>query len=72
MAEVAWELGVLVSPSTIMRWVIRDAEEFATVASFRKTWGGSWRADETYIKVGGTWMYLYRAVDKQGKTVKST
>ena len=25
--------------------------------------------DETYIKVKGAWMYLYRAVDKQGNTV---
>ncbi len=25
--------------------------------------------DETYIKVKGTWKYLYRAVDKEGKTV---
>ncbi len=25
--------------------------------------------DETYIKVKGEWMYLYRAVDKEGKTV---
>jgi transposase-like protein len=25
--------------------------------------------DETYIKVGGEWMDLYRAVDKAGKTV---
>ena len=25
--------------------------------------------DETYIKVRGKWRYLYRAVDKQGKTV---
>ena len=25
--------------------------------------------DETYIKVKGDWKYLYRAVDKQGKTV---
>jgi putative transposase len=24
--------------------------------------------DETYIKVNGVWKYLYRAVDKQGKT----
>jgi len=27
--------------------------------------------DETYIKVKGVWKYLYRAVDKQGKTVAS-
>ncbi len=31
--------------------------------------GGSWRIDETYIKVKGVWNYLYRAVDKQGATV---
>ena len=28
--------------------------------------GGSWRVDETFIKVRGQWMYLYRAVDGQG------
>jgi putative transposase len=31
--------------------------------------GGDWRMDETYVKVKGVWKYLYRAVDKQGKTV---
>jgi transposase-like protein len=25
--------------------------------------------DETYVKVKGVWKYLYRAVDKEGKTV---
>jgi hypothetical protein len=25
--------------------------------------------DETYIKVKGQWVYLYRAVDKEGQTV---
>ncbi|MCA1636075.1 MAG: IS6 family transposase [Acidobacteria bacterium] len=29
----------------------------------------SWRVDETYIRVRGRWTYLYRAVDKQGRTV---
>src|SRR3954470_12186353 len=33
----------------------------------KKAVGNSWRMDETYIKVKGAWMYLYRAVDKQGK-----
>jgi transposase-like protein len=33
--------------------------------------GRSWRADETYIKVNGGWMYLYRAVDERGQTVGS-
>src|SRR5436305_4991691 len=30
----------------------------------------SWRADETYIKIKGQWMYLYRAVDSDGNTVE--
>ncbi len=29
MAEIAWELGVLVAPCTILRWVVRYSEEFA-------------------------------------------
>jgi transposase-like protein len=33
--------------------------------------GDSWHVDETYLKVGGQWVYLYRSVDKQGKTVES-
>lgn len=29
----------------------------------------SWRVDETYIRVGGRWCYLYRAVTKDGRTL---
>ena len=36
---------------------------------YKRPVGGSWRMDETYIKVKGVWKYLYRAVDKEGKTV---
>lgn len=32
--------------------------------------GTSYRVDETYIKVGKTCKYLYRAVDKQGNTIE--
>jgi transposase-like protein len=32
--------------------------------------GTSYRVDETYIKVGKTCKYLYRAVDKEGQTVE--
>ena len=45
---------------------------------FEKCWqayerpvGDSWRVDETYLKVGGQWVYLLPRVDKQGKTVES-
>ena len=30
---------------------------------------GSWRVDETYVRVKGRWMYLYRAVDSHCQTI---
>jgi IS6 family transposase len=36
--------------------------------SFKQT-NDSWRVDETYVKVRGKWMYLYRAVDSSGQTL---
>ncbi len=48
----------------------------ATAVTAKKRWnrfarlaGRSWRVDETYVKIKGRWTYLYRAVDKEGKTV---
>ena len=29
----------------------------------------AWRVDETYVRMKGKWMYLYRAVDSCGATV---
>jgi transposase-like protein len=63
--------GISVTHTTILlRWVQHYLPEF------EKRWwryarpvGGSWRMDETYIKVHGEWVYLYRAVDKAGQTV---
>ena len=62
--------GVEVDHATAQRWVAK----FSTMLeeNFRKrkrAVGKSWRMDETYVKVKGKWMYLYRAVDKNGKTI---
>lgn len=62
--------GVVVDHATIQRWVYK----FTPIIEIgfkkrRKAVGNSWRMDETYIKVKGEWMYLYRAVDKEGNTV---
>ena len=35
----------------------------------RKQFGCSWGVDETYIKVSGKWVYLYRAIDRFGNTI---
>lgn len=62
--------GVAVDHATIQRWVYKFTPLLE--ASFRKRKkqvSKGWRMDETYIKVKGVWMYLYRAVDKQGNTV---
>ena len=56
-----------VDPSTIMRWVHRYAPELEKrVRAYQGYGSTSWRVDETYIKVGGKWKYLFRAVDKHG------
>ena len=72
LASIAAELGIPVAPSTILRWVTRYSEEFVRRwEPYELTVGRSWRADETYVKVNGGWMYLYRAVDEKGRTVAS-
>jgi transposase-like protein len=72
LASIAAEMGIAVSPSTILRWVVRYTGEFVSRwARFETIVGRSWRADETYIKVNGGWVYLYRAVDETGRTVAS-
>ena len=64
------ERGMSVNHSSINRWAIRFLPLVEKMArKHKRPIGCSWRMDETYIKVKGVWKYLYRAVDKQGKTV---
>ena len=68
--ELMEERGVTVDHSTINRWVVTYSPQLEEEFHRRKrpVWG-SWRMDETYIQVKGAWVYLYRAVDKFGKTI---
>ena len=62
--------GVKVDHSTIQRWVYKFSSEIEkNMHKIKRQVCLSWRMDETYIKVGGKDRYLYRAVDKFGKTV---
>ena len=62
--------GVTVDHATVQRWVYKFTPLIEVAFRKRKKIvTGSWRMDETYIKVKGEWMFLYRAVDKAGKTV---
>ncbi len=65
------ERGIGLAHTTILRWVQHYTPEFEKRWNrYARSVGGSWRCDETYIKVKGEWVYLYRAVDKAGKTVE--
>ena len=60
------ERGLSVHYSTIFRWVQRYAPEInKRIRPHLKMSGTSYRVDETYIKVGKSCKYLYRAVDKK-------
>ena len=58
--------GVSVDHTTVSRWTQR----YALRPHLQMT-NGSWRVDETYIKVKvkGRWTYLYSAVDSRGQTI---
>ena len=64
------ERGIDLAHTTILRWVQHYSPEFEKRwKRYVRSGGGSWRMDETYVKVRGEWVYLYRAVDKAGQTV---
>ena len=69
--EMMCERGLEVDHSTVFRWVQRYAPEInKRVRQHLKMSGTSYRVDETYIKVGKAYKYLYRAVDKEGQTIE--
>jgi transposase-like protein len=70
LVEMMAERGLSLAHTTIMRWIQRYVPEFERRWNrFTRPAGLSWRVDETYVKIKGRWTYLYRAVDKEGKTV---
>jgi len=70
LQEIAAERGLSLWRSTLCRWVQEYGPELERrVKRLLKKTSDSWKLDETYIKVKGKWMYLYRAIDKSGQTL---
>jgi len=65
------ERGLELDHVTVYRWVQRYAPEInKRMRPYLKMAGTSYRIDETYVKVGTQWKYLYRALDKEGQTIE--
>ena len=65
--------GVAVDHTTIFRWIQAYAAELEKrIRPQLRLSNGSWRVDETYVKVKGRWTHLYRAVDGRGQTVSAS
>ena len=70
VVELLAERGITVDPSTIYDWVRAFTPRFIAAArADRSPVGTRWRVDETYLKIGGRWRYLYRAIDEHGQIV---
>jgi putative transposase len=71
LKEMMAERGISIDHSTIHRWVVHFSPVLLQRFNRRKrAVTGKWYMDETYIKVRGQWMYLYRAIDSVGDTVE--
>src|SRR3984893_4383564 len=70
LEELMAERNLSVDHTTVWRWVQRYAPELnKRIRRELKPTNGSWRTDETYVRVAGRWTYLYRAVDSSGATI---
>jgi len=68
--ELLAERGIAVDHVTIYRWVQRFTPELIDAARpSRHVAGDRWFVDETYLKVAGQWVYLYRAIDQHGQVI---
>jgi putative transposase len=73
LAEMFLERGFEFTHEAVRDWEARFAPLITQQlrAKRRGKAGKSWRCDETYVKIGGKWHYLYRAIDSNGNLVDS-
>src|SRR5918992_2763238 len=74
LAEMFLVRGLVFSHEAVRDWEAKIAPALADELRRRRHGKGGargrhWHVDETYIKVGGRWAYLYRAIDRDGNLV---
>src|SRR5512141_1006633 len=73
LAEMFLERGFEFTHEAVRDWEARFSPLITEQLRARRKGkaGRSWYTDETYVKVGGKWCYLYRAIDRDGNLVDS-
>jgi len=73
LAEMFMERGFICTHETVRDWEARCAPLLAAQLRIKRHGRAStrWHTDETYVKVNGTWCYLYRAIDREGNLVEA-
>ena len=70
LEELMAERGLAVDHTTIWRWAQRYGPEvLRRLGGEVKRKSSTWHMDETFIRIAGKQMYLFRAVDSHGQTV---
>ena len=68
--ELMAERGLSVDHTTVWRWTQTYAPELQRrLRGQLKPKGSTWHIDETFVRISGRWMCLFRAVDSGGQTV---
>jgi putative transposase len=71
LAEMFLQRGIVFTHEAVRDWERKLAPLLSETLGKRRysTVGASWYVDETYVRVGGRWQYLYRAIDRDGHLV---
>jgi transposase-like protein len=68
--ELLAERSIEADHVTVYRWVQRFTPLLAEAARpCRHAVGQRWFVDESYVKVGGRWRFVYRAIDQFGQVI---
>jgi putative transposase len=70
LEEIFTIRNLFIDHSTINRWVIKFSELIEkNYRKKKRKFCNKYYIDETYVKVNGNWMYLYRAIDRKNETI---